>query len=237
MTFLVPNPVDFPLYLSPKALCSFGFYSSTPCFLYLVFYVFLTMASVAMPFSSQFYGQALSDVFARSSLLSSGRCVHSLRLCLWPFFLSGSPLSASDPLRNDFYLFLFILLLHFLQQPSCCTLTPSLSADDHDPPIMRKQGWESWMGIPLAFCPQQADLHLYSRLHPLLQLMRKRVPLAAQDQSLLTILPPLSFLGIEPCSVDYFLTFSTSSSLCLEPIHMFMSLQSLEVPALTQGPL
>lgn len=168
------------------------------------------MASVATPFSSQFYGQALSDVFAGSSFLSSGKCVHSLTLCLWPAFLSGSPLSASGSPEQWFYLFLFIVLPHFLQQPSCRTLTPSLSADGHDPPIMRKQGWESWMWSPLAFCPQQADLHMYARLHPLLQLMRKRLPLPAQDQSLLTILPALSFLGTEPCSMDYFLSLSVS---------------------------
>ena len=95
--------------------------------------------------------QSLLYVFSGSCFLSSGKCVHSLRLCLRSTFFSASPLRASGPTEQRFYLFPFIVLQHFLQQPSCCTPTPPLSADDCDPPVRRKQGVKPF-GFLSTFC-------------------------------------------------------------------------------------
>jgi len=91
----------------------------------------------------------------------------SWKMCAFPkalpatHFFSASPLTASGPAEQWFYPFPFIVLQHFLHQPSFCTLTPLFSADDCDPPVRRKQGWESKVWSLLAFCPHFADLHMH----------------------------------------------------------------------------
>ena len=83
-----------------------------------------------------------------------------------------------------------------------------------------KQGVKPF-GFLSTFCwPPHASLS-----PPLLWFMRKRMPLPAQNQSSILILPTLSFLGIEPSCIDYFLSlwhFQLLPLYGLEPMHMFM---------------
>lgn len=146
MAFLVPDLVDFPLCLSSKALCSFGFCWSTSSPSFLCF-VFLTVASPAMPSSSHFY--ALPLWYLHRFLLP-----FFWKMCIFPkvvpmifltFMLSPLTLRPTSQLKQWVYLFLFMLLPHFLPQPPCCTLAPSLSVADRP--------CESRVWIPLAFCP------------------------------------------------------------------------------------
>ena len=79
------------------------------------------------------------------------------KMCAFPkavsaiHFFSASPLIASGPTEQRFYLFPFIVLQNFLQPPSCSTPTPPLSAGDCDPPVRRKQGVKPF-GFLSTFC-------------------------------------------------------------------------------------
>ena len=124
-----------------------------------------------------------------------------------------------------------ILPVSFHHPPTFSTTAIMLHPD---PSLLSRWLWPSYkekaglgkQGVkPLAFCPHFADLHMHLLSPPLLWFMRKRMPLPAQNQSSIMILPTLSFLGIEPSCIDYFLSlwhFQPLPLYGLEPVHMFM---------------
>lgn len=223
--FLVANIVDISLYLSSKAFCSFGLGWSTPSLSHLV-----CLSSVPypgflplLPPSSLRYLLPLLSFFWEACALSWDRASDSsLRL-----FPASQGLEAG-PLQQWTYLFISPLLLLFaraIHVPSW----PLLSVDGCVPPIMEKEicrAWIPWLSVHIELTSKCAHSYLLSS-----SLWARGVPFPRKDQSLFTNLFPLSFLGVEPWSIDYFLSiwyFYLIYLYCLEPIHKLRSFQSLK---------
>lgn len=179
--------------------------------------------------SSHSRGLPPSDVFAGSSVLSSGKRAHSLRLCLRSYsLLPGSPLSVrapgGSPWSNDVTFFSSSSSPTRNTNRPCSTPTPSRSVDDCDPPGMREQVCRVW-ARRLSVHSTLTSNWPRPALRP--QLMRKSAPFPVQDRSFDST--PLPFQGIEPCSVGYFHSiwcFQLVPLHCLEPTHMLGSLSS-----------
>lgn len=157
------------------------------------------MASMAMQFSSHFYGRSLSDVFAGSSLFSSGDYIHSLRLCLESVCL----------------LFLVLLSLNrglrSLPPPSRAIILPVsvhpplplYTTAFHVPPDPFPPSWwwcpscNEKAGLedvnPFGLLPTTSWPADVLPLPPILLFMRKTSAFSVQDQSLFMILPLCRF--------------------------------------------
>ena len=150
MTFSVLNPVYFSGTYRPKLfvvwdsvgqLHHFSVLSFKCSSLWLLWQYYFLPTSVAKPSLCLFWFLLL----------------FFWKMCAFPkavsaiHFFSASPLIASGPTEQRFYLFPFIVLQNFLQPQSCSTPTPPLSAGDCDPPVRRKQGVKPF-GFLSTFC-------------------------------------------------------------------------------------